>query len=48
MSEVYQDISRTTGGYKPENWRIAQGKCKEVVEEIIKNNIIKLYTYEIF
>lgn len=42
MSEVYQDISTVSGGYKPENWRIAQGRCKEVVEEIIKDNIIEI------
>lgn len=42
MSNVYTDLSRATGGYKSENWRIAQGKCKEVIEEMIKDNIIEI------
>lgn len=42
MSNVYTDLRRATAGYKPKNWRIAQGKCKEVIEEMIKDNIIEI------
>lgn len=42
LSRATADLSRATAGYKSENWRIAQGKCKEVIEEMIKDNIIEI------
>lgn len=40
--EIYHDICKTSGSYGRQNWRDAERMAKEVIEEMIKDNIIEI------